>query len=191
MNEQNRQDDSAFVAQVATSNAPSSPNMPNFFFRILGSRTAIVAIICISVIGCFYLFLNKNPSGVSLVNINVTVGNGNGDNNSGTSFGEQDAIASEQSKETEQPNETHLPKETGQQVKCNETRYYVTPYVGLWLRKYPSTESDKLRLLQYRTEVISEGCADERGWMPVRVEQPNHTYYGYVFSAYLDPVIDW
>ena len=130
------------------------------------------------------------PSIVTVIN-----GSGNRDNNFGNTYSDHNTIASEQPRETDRltesapPMESNPPTETEQANECDEIRYRVVPCEGLRLRKNPSTASDILKLLPCNSEVASEGCADERGWMPVRIKLPCGDYrHGYVFAAYIDPI---
>lgn len=181
----------------------SSDSNTRFFIRILGSRALVTLIICGTLFMMFRTYLNNNPSGAPLFSFNITVGNSNGDNNSSRSYDDRGTVEPEPlkedtrpekttpSEEYEQPSEPEPPKEPASseepappEDKCADTRYYVVPWVGLRLREGPSTASEILRILPYKYEVIGEGCADERGWMPVYVDGR----HGYVFAAYIDTI---
>ncbi len=140
----------------------ASDSNTHFFFRISESKAAIITFfICLAIfltiIFVVYIFLNRNPSGAPLFDVTFA------DSDEEKNPGGEPAL---------------------QEEECAETIYRVTAFVGLKLREGPSTESDTLRILPYKCEVISEGCADERGWMPVRVDGQR----GYVFAAHIDPV---
>lgn len=168
------------------------------FIRVFGDRAVVITfMVCATLllggggILSFCLRLASDPSYAPLVNII----NGNGNNNDGSSYSDNSTTAPEQPRETEQLRETEQSKEieqlweTEQSEGRGETRYRVVAHSYLRLRENPNTESAILMNLPYEREVISEGNADERGWMPVRVELSYGILRGYVFAAYLVPVV--
>ena len=193
----NRADSSMMEAQT-------SPNSnTRFFIRLRGAKVIVGLAAFILLAIWFQVYQNNNPSGAPFLSFSIMVGNSNGDNNSSRSYDDRGTVEPEPleedtrpektipSEEYEQPSEPELSKEPASSEepappkdKCADTRYYVVPWVGLRLREGPSTASEILRILPYKYEVIGEGCADERGWMPVYVDGR----HGYVFAAYIDTI---